>query len=224
MKKRPPIRRFELFERIFGQVSMDRSIRLFVEWPDGSHLPVRLSRGATGEDLLDLISFCCRDDQQIILVFDGTCLNPRVQLCQQRIQENSTIKVVKLSDSFSDFIARRAESSPLALGEDSFESICPELLRITDLQFSIVEGHRNGGQLFRSMLMEQSDSDESDFDQPRTVLPLQPAEIPRDPLPPLERFSDSDDEVFDRFDNVKQADEPESSILHADGFKPEWHW
>jgi hypothetical protein len=206
-----------LFEQLFQASRMDCSMRLFVEWPSGSRLPVRIAGTATGADLLNLLSFCCRGDQQITLVSNGVCIDPRSHLSQQRIHENSTIKVVKVSDS----VTIGTEATDYPLSDQLFESICPELLRLTDIQFSIVEGHRSARQVYRTMLVDESDTDESDSEQPRTVFPVKPSIIPKDPLPLWDGLNE---EAMDGFDLVGQSEGGENSLFPTQRFRREWDW
>jgi hypothetical protein len=208
-----------LFERITC-LAMDISFHLFVEWPNGSRLPVRLPQSATGEDLLNLLNFSCRGDQGITLVFDGVCVNPSVQLCQQHLRQDSTIKVVRVSSPYTRPASPIDDYYEFLLADDSFDAICPELLRLADSQFRIVEGHRNGGQFYRQMLMEQSDTEETESEQPPTVLKPRPDSVSQDPLPPLVG-SESDDDELDRFDGFRHAD---GSIFAAGGARQTWCW
>jgi hypothetical protein len=199
---------------------MDHSMRLFVEWPSGSRLPIRVATSATGADLLNLLSFCCRGDQQITLVFNGVCINPRCHLYQQRIHENSTIKVVDVTESLTS----DSDSSDYGFSGPPFESICPELLRITDIQFSIVEGHKTARQIYQTMLVEQSDIDESDWEQPGTVFPGKAPDISKDPLPTWDGFSGSDEDAIDRLDSIGQSEGRGNSLFSPHKFKREWDW
>jgi hypothetical protein len=187
---------------------MDASFRLFVEWPNGSRLPVRLARTATGGDLLNLLSFCCDQDQQVKFVHNGTSIDPARQLCEQRIPQNSTIKILHLCTEI----------------DDPVETFRSEVLRLSDVQFNLVEGHRNGGQFYRSILGDLFDGDGIALEQPRTVVPQRATAVADHPLPPLLRSSDSEDEWADRPDSVRQADERENSLFHPDGFEREWDW
>jgi hypothetical protein len=199
---------------------MDISLHLFIEWPNGSRLPVRLPHSATGEDLLNLLSFSCRGGQDITLVFDGVCVNPRLQLCQQHLKQDSTIKVVRISSPYTRTGSPLDDYYDFWLGDDTFDSICPELLRLADVQFRIVEGHRNGGHFYRQMLIEQSDTEESEYEQPPTVLKPRPDSVSSDPLPPLVG-SESDDDELDRFDGFRHAD---GSLFAAGGPQQTWCW
>jgi hypothetical protein len=199
---------------------MDISFHLFVEWPNGSRLPVRLPHSATGEDLLNLLRFSCRDDQGITLVFDGVCINPRVQLCQQHLKQDSTIKVVRVSSPLTRPESPADDYYDFWFADDSFDAICPELLRLADIQFRIVEGHRSGGQFYRQMLMEQSEPEEAEYEQPPTVLKPRPDSVSKDPLPPLDG-SESDDDELDRLDGFRHAD---GSIFAPGGARQTWCW
>jgi hypothetical protein len=199
---------------------MDLSLHLFVEWPNGTRLPVRLPRTATGEDLLNLLSFCCRGDQGIKLVFEGNCVIPKLQLCHQHMTQDSIIKVIRVTCPLTHATSPVDDYFDTGLPEDTFDAICPELLRLTDVQFRLVEGHRNGGHLYRQMLLEQSDTEESEYEQPPTVLKPTPDAVSKDPLPPL-IGSESDDDEMDRYDGFMTAD---GSIFAPDGAQRTWCW
>jgi hypothetical protein len=192
---------------------MDLSLPLIVEWPNGSRLPIRVSRTAMGEDLLTLLSFCCRNDQQVKLVFEGCCIHPGRQLCQQRIQPHSTIRVIQLSDDPAD----------TGSDDDQFDAICPELFRIADVQFSLVEGHKKAGHIYRTMLIDQSDSDESDSsDSVLTVIPERAQDVSNDPLPTLDVSSDSDEEECGRGDPFR-SDEC-GGLFRPRSERANWNW
>jgi hypothetical protein len=192
---------------------MDLSLPLIVEWPNGSRLPIRVSRSAMGGDLLTLLSFCCRNDQQVKLVFEGSSIHPGRQLCQQRIHPHSTIRVVQLPDDRAD----------LGSEDDQFDVLYPELFRIADVQFSLLEGHKRAGHIYRTMLMDTSDSLDSDSDDPfPTVIAERAAAVSHDPLPTLAVSSDSDEEECERGDGFR-SDECQG-LFRPRSERPNWSW
>jgi hypothetical protein len=204
-------------------MALDLSLHLFIEWPNGSRLPVRLPPNATGQDLLNLIGFCRRGGTEIALLYNDLCVNPTLQLCQQHLKQDSTIKVARLPSTFAHPTSPVDDYYDFALPDDNFDALCPEILRIADVQFRIVEGHRNGGHLYRQMLMEQSEPDESESEQPPTVLRPRPDSVSKDPLPPL-AGSESDEDELDTFDGFRHTDDRDGSIFAPDGAQRNWCW
>jgi hypothetical protein len=157
---------------------MDLDLRLIVEWPNHTKLPVRLSASATGADLIGLLHFCLRDDTILALIANGICIRLRETLLTQHIQSDCLIKVVRISPNF-DF--------PMSSDEelDEFEVLPPSLqaeaLRIADLQMALIDGAPQCGAFYRRYLMEIESEDPIPEPEP-TVLSAN-AEIREDPLP-----------------------------------------
>jgi hypothetical protein len=72
-------------------------------------------------------------------------------------------------------------------------SVCGEILRIADVQFSLLEGHEKGGLIYKQFL-EVSESEDERPEPETTVFPSQLTEIPTDPLPELPRSSDYEED------------------------------
>ena len=162
-----------------GSTPLDLSLRLIVEWPNGARLPVRVGSSATGEDLINLLRFSFTPDSICMLVHDNVYVKPGNTLACQ-MKENQIVKVLQVpKGSFSETDYSDSDDDD---GE-GFDGICSEVLRIADVQFNMIEGHRKGGVIMRNYLKEQSDTDESDSEAMTTVLGEKLTEIPSDPLP-----------------------------------------
>jgi hypothetical protein len=161
---------------------MEGSLRMFIEWPNGSRLPVRLPSDATGDDLLRLLRFAFRKNQTILLLVNGTCLQPLCQLSRQQVLQDAVVRVVNFSDWFHELTDD--EDSDRAAQSESGNAY-DEMLRIRDLQYRHIEGWPKGGALYRALLEETSDDEETDIEQPPTIVAPRLAEIPTDPLPIL---------------------------------------
>jgi hypothetical protein len=154
---------------------MNPSVRLLIEWPNGTKLPVLVPATATGSDLVNLLRFSCHEDQVVILLFEGICLHPKRELLRQQLYPDCMIQVVLVSEA-------RTSDDEFDDQEISSESICNEILRIADVQFNLVEGHKKGGLIYQQFLGE-SDSDDPAPEPQVTVCPPPPSEISNDPLP-----------------------------------------
>jgi hypothetical protein len=161
---------------------MNPSLRLVVEWPNGMKLPVRVPATATGSDLVSLLRFSCDQDQVLILLFEGNCLHPKRELLRQQIYPDCTIQVVLVSETRMFCVSSDDEFDDQEISSESFDSICDEFLRISDVQFNLVEGHKKGGLIYQQFLGE-SDSDEPTPEPQVTVCAPPPSEISKEPLP-----------------------------------------
>jgi hypothetical protein len=157
---------------------MDFPLRLIVEWPNRTRLPVRLSASATGADLIKLLQFCLHDDSLLALVVNGICIQPRETLFTQRIEDDSLIHVVPFSPTFDFPMSSDEEFDELETIQSSIQA---EALRIADLQMTLVDGAPKCGNLYRQYLRE-IESDDTIVDPEPTVLTTNP-EIREDPLP-----------------------------------------
>jgi hypothetical protein len=52
------------------------SLRMIIEWPNGSRLPVRVSSNATRSNLIALLQRASPGHSAFLLVKDGHCLHP----------------------------------------------------------------------------------------------------------------------------------------------------
>jgi hypothetical protein len=161
---------------------MEGWLRMFVEWPNGSRLPVRLPSDATGDDLLHLLRFAFRQNQTILLLVNGACLQPTRELSRQRVPQDAIVRVVNFSEFQSD--VSDDEESDHGSGGD-FGNAYNEILKIRDLQYRHIEGCAKGGALYRALLAETSEDDESEAEPIPTVLAPTPPQIITDPLPTL---------------------------------------
>ena len=161
----------------------DLSLRVIVDWPNGSRLPVRVSRYATGEDLINLLRFSFTPDAVCVLMYKGAYVNPTYALSRQ-MKSNDVVAIRRVprdllvvdSDWSSD-----SEDAEI----DEFSRVYGEVLRLADVQFNLFEVHRRGALMLRSCLKEQSESDDNDTEPVATVFGEKLTEIPSDPLPKL---------------------------------------
>jgi hypothetical protein len=193
-------------------MNADLFLHFVVEWPNGSQLPVRLPSTVTGSDLLHLLSFSYGHDQSISLISDGSFIYPNSPLTT--LKQGGIIKVVLASpnNDLDDF----------DIPDDSLEELCAELLRIADVQFRFVEGHRTGDRFYRQLLLEESEAEESARERPVTVLGEQPDCVSKEPLPTL-IGSGSDDEL-DTVDTIGQTEDRDGSVFPPDNAQRNWCW
>ena len=160
-----------------------KSIRIQIRWPNGTQLPVRIPQSSYSSDLKSLLRFSIHKNRVMILLFNGHKLDSHQTLEDQGVMEDSIIQVAHL------FRTTQSNKS-----DDYFQ----EILRIADLQFNIVEGHKNGGLILDSMMHESCAKDalknnlndnENELGMPTaTVIDKTSAEdrqISTDPLPVL---------------------------------------
>jgi len=196
-------------------------LRLVVQWPNGTKLPVRLPAAATGADLMNLLQFSCRQDQLFILVLDGNCINPRRELSRQRVHQDCTIDVVMIPDGLSYFVSSDDEVDEQEITSESFDSIYREIMRLTDVQFNLLECHRKGGLIY-SQFLDESETEETS-DEPHVTVCASPlTEIPKDPLP---LCIDTDDPVPDvgRIDPAGSDPNP-PGLVDTEMVRHNWIW
>jgi hypothetical protein len=155
--------------------SSETSLRLIIEWPNGTHLPVRLPSAATGADLFDLLRFCVPDDGLFALVANGICIDPRRELRRQHIPPNSIVQLFRVTNDSS-----RDEDDL----EPPSECINSEILRLSDVQMAAIEGNPRCGQLMRQIIAD-SEPEEPIVKGEVTVCPPAPVTVSEDPLPVL---------------------------------------
>jgi hypothetical protein len=184
-------------------------LKMIIEWPNGTRLPVRLASDATGADLIGLIRFATTAHSPVFLLNDGHFLHPRRQLKRQRIHENSVIRVVNIGSLAFNFF----EDEQGKPKDESINPVFTEILRITDLQFQQLESHRKATGYYQVILAEAVHLEPEPAERYPTILPPTASRISEEPLP----FWNSSTEV-DEADggNVDENEQP--------GFPSDFQW
>jgi hypothetical protein len=165
------------------------SLKMIIEWPNGTRLPVRLASDATGADLIALLQFATTAHSPVFLINDGHFLHPRRQLRRQKIHENSVIRVVNFEATSFNFF----DDEPPKSRDESMDQIFAEILRITDMQYHQLESHRKAIAYYQSILADSARPEVEPSQRPSTVLPPAPARMSDEALPFWKSSSDDDD-------------------------------
>jgi hypothetical protein len=162
---------------------------------------------STGADLMSLLRFCTNQStEKMALVVGGMFIQPRRELNSQRVCENTVVKVVKIGQNGVDDQEIEEEIGCEETRTSSIDGICNEILRIADVQFNILEGHRRGGMFYRSFLNDQSDTEESESEVEVTVCPPPLTKISEDPLPQWPSMSyESEEEDFENYSSATRS-------------------
>jgi hypothetical protein len=195
----------------------DVSLPLVIEWPNGTRLPVRVAPTATGEDLMKLLHFAGFRYHPFLLVVAGNYINPELELTRQMVRHNSVIRVVRISA-----VVEPAEAEPET---DGFDGACAEMLRIVDMQFNNLEGHKKGGLIYRSILSENTETVETHSERGTTICPLPAAYVSTDPLPEPIRTSDSEMDESDSDDwPPSHSGDRNRPFFEPNRVQREWNW
>jgi hypothetical protein len=201
------------------------SLRMIIEWPNGSRLPVRLASHATGADLIALLQFACPANSPFLLLKDGHYLHPQRQLCRQKIHDDSVIRVVNFATPRHSLIFSDETKSD-DLQSESLDGIFSEILRLTDLQFNLLEAHKKGELICRSFLADPRD-DEPEPEVHKTRVPAPPAAVSVDPLPLLRGSSESETDYGDSDEDGEDdgaMTAKSGRVLKPHRFEREWNW
>jgi hypothetical protein len=195
----------------------DGSLPLLIEWPNGTRLPVRVAPTATGEDLMKLLHFAGFRDHPFLLVVPGNYINPKLELMRQMVRQNSVIRVVRISA-----IIEPAEADPET---DAYDGVYTEMLRIIDMQFNNLEGHKKGGLIYRSILSDNTETVETHSERGTTVCPLPAAYVSTDPLPAPVRTSDSEMDESESDDSLpNHSGDRDRPLFEPNTVQREWNW
>lgn len=74
-------------------MSVDSELSLRIQWSSGGILPVLTRTDATGDDLAYLLRFACTPGDVLVLMHNGTELNPDLTLEKQQVHNNDIIEV-----------------------------------------------------------------------------------------------------------------------------------
>jgi hypothetical protein len=184
-------------------------LKMIIEWPNGTRLPVRLASDATGADLIALIRFATTARSPVFLLNDGHFLHPRRQLRRQRIHENSVIRVVNLGSPVFNFF----EDEQVKPKDELIDPVFTEILRITDMQFQHLESHRKATAYYQAILADSVQSEAEPAERHPTMLPPNVSRISEEVLP-FWNSSSEDDEA-----DVRNADGNVQS-----GFASDFRW
>ena len=141
-------------------------MRLVIVWPQGSKLPVRISRTDPVSELAHLLRFVCHRNKKLVFFHNGTALDPRRTFQELGINHDQHI-TVQIVEKDGDEV------------NDQFEDpVRTEMLRLTDLRYQ-----KRDSEMGVIPRREDSTSDET-FDSPM-VISAKPITIREDPLPAM---------------------------------------
>jgi hypothetical protein len=175
-------------------------IRVIVQWPNGSRLPVRIEEGQTVRDLEKMLRFAVQSESEVRLFAGTRRLDRDTELNEQEITFDSVL-IAKMEPKGVKL--READKRRILTKE--IEDLYRESLRLSDIRL-----HRLTPSAEREIELEESSSYDNLFDE--TFLEPSGPTIPIDALPmPWEDDSDysddpdSDTNPFSRFSSVKEA-------------------
>lgn len=165
------------------------SLRLLIEWWNGSRLPVRLSPSATGYDLLCLLRFSFDEDTECLLMNGDQQIKLHLDLASQHITQDQVIHVFCISKMHAH---QDADAMPSNMEINVLEDVYNEILRINDVRFNALEGRPQGEMIMNNFLQEQIESDDTRNDSNRlTICDASARCIVNEPLPALPRRDDN---------------------------------
>lgn len=141
-------------------------MQLIVVWPQGSKLPVRVSRSAPVSELAHLLRFACRGDKKLVFFHKGILLDQSQTFDELGIKPSSLIDVRIVEKDAADLVHSM---------QDPVEN---EMLRLTDLR-----NKKRDSEMGVMPGKEESTSD--DTFEPPTVVSAKPVAIREDPLPEI---------------------------------------
>jgi hypothetical protein len=163
---------------------------------------------------MKLLQFAGFRGHTFILVAAGSYVDPKIELSRQMIRHHSVIRVVPVSAVPED-----SDAPP-----DVFDAVYAEMLRLFDLQFSLIEGHRTGAVLYGSLLNEASETIETHSKRGTTICPLPAPYVSTDPLPPPP--PDSEPDIGDsEWENESIVDgRGDGPLFEPNRLERAWRW
>ena len=195
-----------------------KSMKLTVLWPQGTTLPVRIHRGATAAELLELLKFSVASGYEMFLTYKGFLLNPNKTLESQLIRDGSTLNVEFVPEG----TVLEEEVSPCHF-QKNLQEIYAEALRLSDLKYSIIDSNPNGGLTYQELLKMDQQSETSEEEE-LTIISESEC-IQTEPLPsfwisPNKNFDENGPQGKDFIETVDSA----SSALIAKQDNNDWAW
>lgn len=187
---------------------MSRNVRVRVQWPRGSILPVLISLDETASDLAYLIRFALLPFTEILLFHGLAMLMPDKTLSAQGITNDALIQVLFRQKIPPQPLIAVDKNNPKNNLERKIEDVYRESLRLSDLRLSTLK--------LSSRIPLEDETEDIQFAPSfeETFIKETTTEIPTDPLPIIWEDYSSDDEddepdiqqsFFSRFNSIEEA-------------------
>jgi len=155
-------------------------IRVIIQWPSGTVLPVFIKCLDTVGDLIRMLDMCTPKKDEIQLFFRGFLLSPELTIAANAIRKNDVIKV--------GFVCKPIKQKPRKnssgrSGRSYIKELYRESLRIDDLKFKVLEGNSLCSLAFQEMYKSIKDYPDYSEDEEITIIAEQPKAISNSPLP-----------------------------------------
>lgn len=157
-------------------------MKIFIQWPTGGTLPVKISCTDSIRSLVELLGFALAPHQMITLLYNGALLHEHQTLQESRVEEDCVLEAVfhKSPNLNTNESCVNSESEL----DFQIDGVFLEQMRLNDLQLAAYESRRR--LLFPPS--SESSEDEDYFScsdlEPETVI-AQSNEICDKPLPTL---------------------------------------
>lgn len=126
---------------------MDDELKVLIQWPNGSVLPVLTSKTSKASDLMKLLRFAYSPDEDIYLFYKGNQLNPEISLDDHLVIENEIIEA---------FFTPKSKNIANIINP-KVQSIVLEAAKVADRRFNLLENQQH-----RFQLPEENEDDEDD--------------------------------------------------------------
>lgn len=204
-------------------IQLTEKMRVIIQWPRGSSLPVRISPNATIEDLAHLLKFALRPFEEMVLLHHNIILHPYATLESQGITEDEKIAVVIQARSYLSKDDYEDDITSKMRLQIMIQDVFQEFLRLNDLRVNAVDTYliQQGA---AALLDYDDESDDSDI-EPTNLEPT-PSKISDDPLPKFwvsDLSTDIEDpapvSILSRFHSIEEA-----GAFFSKGKWSEWMW
>ena len=193
---------------------MNSPIRVYITWPNGQQLPIKISPYASGAELLRLAQLSSKPSNRLCLFFDSKKIDNDKNLINQGIQMDDILNLIKQSkDEFELEIQKKNRI------QNEIQSIYFETLRLQDIQMDIldtqlIQQHQN--------FSEYSDSIEDEDELTLKIPKKKSIEPIKEPLPKFWESQNEDDEIEENESFLNQF----STIEEASAYfsKEKWIW
>ena len=184
-----------------------------IEWPNGVRIPVILSKNLTLSELLSIVNFSIRKNYNYQFTANGKKIIHSIPLLSQGIKSGDVIRIVQI----------RKHDISWKYAKNEFNQV----LRLTDLQFSMVEGNKKSGKIFKAMfsemktekMKEDEESNKNNNHKYSTMINNE-AKIMSEPLPTTWSCNNDDIALLNASSLTFDSDENEEQ----QSLKDKWIW
>lgn len=178
-------------------------LKVLIQWPNGSILPVLTNKNSKGSELIKLLRFAYSSKEEILLFHNGIHINLDNTLGNQFIKENSVIEA---------FFTPKSQNSEQL--DPNIQSIFLEAAKLSDRRYNVLETRPYCIQSTEENTESEEDyyTDYYDYDTKEDLEKEKVGSIPSDPLPIFweenedsEQFSLSRSQVQSNFSSIEDV-------------------